>query len=784
MIGGQSRFRHVEGVTPALKTNDYQPAAGNLRMHGWLLALWFAASFGVVFFARDLDRIFSGSPFVYLLTAQGSVFVFIAIVAVFAWVANRRDGDFAVDHLAYNAYKRGLHRRFAAYVACLLLFLLVLALAEKWGLKKAWIGAIFLFATTSLYAVIGIHGRTSEASEYYVAGRRIPAVYNGMATAADWMSAASFISMAGGLYLQGYSGTESQPGGLVYVLGWTGGFCLVALLVAPYLRKMELYTIPDYFGVRFGGRWPRMIAAFAAVLCSFTYVVAQIYGVGLITSRLTGVQFEIGILLGLGGVLVCSFLGGMRAVTWTQVTQYVVLMLAFLIPVSWLAYQQLGNPLAPFVYGQQLPKIAALEQQLSYAPAELQVINEYARRARDYELKLQNVEASLEIDRKALKKKIYQLNERRADEAVIVMARRELAALPKDVVTARDRWTRALQENLDRSKPLGGMPLHTKPFAGEPQGDASEQEAFENSRRNFLALMFCLMVGTAGLPHLLTRFYTTRTVAEARTSVAWSLFFIALLYLSAPALAVLVKYEIMNHLVGQNFDALPGWIAQWAKVDSTLVSVSDVNGDHILQFAELQLGGDMVMLLAPELAGLPYVVSALVAAGGLAAALSTADGLLLTIGNALANDFFYQGKSKQTGAVRSVMLSKFTLLVVALSAAYVAAQRPADILYLVSASFSLAGAAFVPAMVLGIFWPRTSRTAAVGGMLAGLGLTIYYMAINAAAVRSLLGLTGSGLWFGIQPVSAGVFGFAAGVIVIVILSFLPRTTTLDTGRLA
>lgn len=783
MTGAKSRFRSVKGGTPALKTNEYQPAASNLRLHGWLLALWFVASFGVVFFARDINSFFSDNAFAYLLTAQGSVFVFIAIVAVFAWISNRQEGELGVDQLAYGAYQRGLHRRFALYVAGLLLFLLVLALAEKWGLKKGWIGAIFLFTTASLYAVIGIHGRTSEASEYYVAGRRIPPVYNGMATAADWMSAASFISMAGGLYLQGYSGTPSQPGGLVYVLGWTGGFCLVALLVAPYLRKMGLYTIPEYFGVRFGGRWPRLIAAFSAVLCSFTYVVAQIYGVGLITSRLTGVQFEIGILLGLGGVLVCSFLGGMRAVTWTQVTQYVVLMLAFLIPVSWLAYQQLGNPLAPFVYAQQLPKIAALEQQLSYAPAELQVIHEYAQRARDYELKLQNVEVSLEMERKALKKKISELNERRADEAVIVMARRELAALPKDAITARERWTRAMQENLDRSKPLGGMPLHTKPFAGDPDGDASDQRAFEGSQRNFLALMFCLMVGTAGLPHLLTRFYTTRTVAEARTSVAWSLFFIALLYLSAPALAVLVKYEIMSHLVGQNFDALPGWIAQWAKVDPALVSVSDVNGDHILQFAELQLGGDMVMLLAPELAGLPYVVSALVAAGGLAAALSTADGLLLTIGNAISTDICYRDTSRQTGAVRSVMLSKFTLLVVALSAAYVAAQRPADILYLVSASFSLAGAAFVPAMVLGIFWPRTSRKAAVGGMLAGLGLTIYYMIINAEAVRSSLGLKGSGMWFGIEPISAGVFGFCAGVLVIIVLSLLPGRKISNAARL-
>ncbi len=747
---------------------------GDLRWHGWFLALWFAASFGVVFFAHDLKVVVGHWPLGYWFAAQGSVFIFIAIVAVFAWLANRREREVTQDDAAYKAYKSRIHRRFAAYVVLLLLFLLGLAMAEQMGLKKAWVGGIFLFATVILYAVIGIYSRTSDAAEYYVAGRRIPAVYNGMATAADWMSAASFISMAGGLYLQGFSGAPSQPGGLVYVLGWTGGFCLVALLVAPYLRKLGLYTIPDFFGARFGGQWPRIIAAFAAVLCSFTYVVAQIYGVGLITSRLTGVQFEVGILLGLGGVLVCSFLGGMRAVTWTQVTQYVVLILAFLIPVSWLAYKQLGNPLAPFVYGQQLQKITKLEQQLIESPAELEVINEYTRRAQDYAVKLQDVSGALERDRNTLRERIRLFNERKADESVIFAARRELAALPKDEASARERWTRLMQESLDQAKPLGGMPPHTRPFVGDPDGDEVEVLAFDSSRRNFLALMFCLMIGTAGLPHLLTRFYTTRTVADARTSVAWSLFFIALLYLSAPALAVLVKYEIMSQLVGQNFHALPPWIAQWAAVDPMLISVSDVNGDNILQFAELKLGADIVMLAMPELGGLPYVVSGLVAAGGLAAALSTADGLLLTIGNALAHDFFFQGESDRAGAVRRVMLSKFALLVVALVAAYVAAHRPADILYLVSASFSLAGAAFVPAMVLGIFWTGVTRYAAVAGMVTGLGLTVFYMAINTPMLRSALGLKGHGLWFDIQPVSAGVFGVPAGAVVIVLVSLFCR----------
>ncbi len=270
-----------------------------------------------------------------------------------------------------------LHRALAWYVLCVLGFLALMAWAERHGLSRQWIGPVFLFGSIMVYAAIGVRGRTTDAEEYYVAGRRIPPMFNGMAAAADWMSAASFISLSGALYLQGFSGSPGQAGGLAYLLGWTGGFCLVALLIAPQLRAQELYTVPDFFQLRFGGRWPRILAAWAAVLCSFTYVVAQIYGVGLIASRLTGVQFEIGIMLGLGGVLLCSFLGGMRAITWTQVAQYVVLLLAFLIPVSWLAYQQLGNPMAPLVYGAQIGKIAELEEQFRASPAEREVARAY-----------------------------------------------------------------------------------------------------------------------------------------------------------------------------------------------------------------------------------------------------------------------------------------------------------------------------------------------------------------------------------------------------------------------
>ncbi|WP_404302560.1 VC_2705 family sodium/solute symporter [Alicycliphilus denitrificans] len=677
---------------------------------------------------------------------------------------------------AGRSYMARLNRIVALYVVGLLGFVALMAWSEQRGLSRQWIGPIFLFLTVMAYAAIGVYGRTTDPDEYYVAGRRIPPIYNGMAAAADWMSAASFISLSGALYLQGFSGTPDQPGGLAYLLGWTGGFVLVAMLVAPHLRAMNLYTIPDFFQVRFGGRWPRIIAALAAVLCSFTYVVAQIYGVGLIASRLTGVQFEIGIMLGLGGVLLCSFLGGMRAITWTQVAQYMVILLAFLIPVSWLAYKQLGNPAAPFVVGTQIGKIAQLEDGLLASEVEGQVVAAYLQRARDYEARLADVPAALARERDAIRARIQRLRAQNADVGLIVAASRELAAMPRDVPAARERWTREMQANYERARALGGLPRHSQAFAGDPHGTPAEQQAFEHSRRNFLALMFCLMVGTAGLPHLLTRYYTVPSVAAARTSVAWSLFFIALLYLSAPALAVLVKYEVMNNLVGSSFDQLPNWMAQWARVDSSLLSVEDMNGDGIVQFGEIRFGADLIMLATPEIGGLPYVISGLVAAGGLAAALSTADGLLLTISNALVRDLYFQETRRKASPEQRVILTKFALLTVALSAAFVAALKPAEILPMVSASFSIAASAFVPAMVLGIFWRGTTQRGAVTGMLAGLSVTMYYLLVQVDSVRDWVPalLRTDGLWFGIHPISAGVFGVPTGLAVAWLVSLATR----------
>jgi cation/acetate symporter len=665
------------------------------------------------------------------------------------------------------SYRWRLHRNVLLFVALLLALLGAMAWAEQAGLSRNLIGPIFLFSTVMIYALIGIAGRTTDAEEYFVAGRRIPAMYNGMATAADWMSAASFISLAGALYLQGFSGTGNQPGGLAYVMGWTGGFCLVALLIAPQLRAMNLYTLPDFFRVRYGGRWPRILAALAAVACSFTYVVAQIYGIGLIASRLTGVQFEIGILLGLGGVLLCSFLGGMRAITWTQVAQYIVLLLAFLIPVSWLAYKQLGTPAAPLAYGQQLTKIEALEDMLMDHPAELEVRQEFARRARMYEMRLQDVEQAMTVLRSELEEKVRLLKAQGADFATVAQARRELLAVPHDAAQARELWTRAMRENQDRSGPLGGMPRHAQAFQGDPQGDEQARQAYDASRTNFLAMVLCLMLGTAGLPHLLTRYYTLPSPAEARSSVAWSLFFIALLYLSAPALAVLVKYEVLHNLVGSSFEDLPRWISQWARLDPGLIDVADVNGDRIVQLGEIRLGADLVMLATPELGGMPFVVSGLVAAGGLAAALSTADGLLLTISNALVHDLGSRTQHTPRSAEGRVILSKFALLAVAMLAAFVAALKPAEILALVSASFSLAASAFFPAMVCGLLSQRVDRRSAVAGMLAGWLVTMGYMVVNAPLLRHFWGLApDAGLWWGVQPISAGIFGVPAGFAVI------------------
>ncbi|MFN3302697.1 MAG: sodium:solute symporter family protein [Roseateles sp.] len=665
-----------------------------------------------------------------------------------------------------SARPASLHRRYLLFALSFVALVVGLGLGERHGLPKSWIGYTFLGATVAVYAVIGILCRTTDPAEYFVAGRRVPPLYNGMAAGADWMSAATFIGLAGTLYASGYAG-------LAYVLGWTGGFVLVALCIAPYLRRFGQYTLGDFLAERFESRTLRLVGAAAAILVSFVYLVAQIYGVGLITTRLTGLGFEVGVFVGLGGVLVCSFLGGMRAVTWTQVAQYLIMILAYLVPVMWLSVKQTGWPLPQLVYGQQLHQLAERERELIRDPAELQVRAIHQQQADAAAARLADVPKALVEEQARAAARIAALKAQDAPLAQIQAAEKQRAALPRTPAEAEERWRRELVSETQYAKPLSGLAPHTQPFAGDPEGDLAHRDQAAESRRNFIALMFCLMVGTAGLPHLLTRYYTTPSVAAARESVAWSLVFICLLYLTAPALAVMVKTEVFNDLVGRSFDQLPAWIRQWQRVDPTLLSAVDLNGDGRLQLGELRLHPDLVMLIMPELGGLPYVISGMVAAGGLAAALSTADGLLLAISSALSHDLYYKAINPEASRTRRVTLSKALLLAAALAAAAVASTRPADILAVVTAAFSIAGSTFFPALVAGVFWRRANSAGALAGMLTGLAVCVVYLVVAHPGLRALVGLPGPAtLVWGIQPASAGLFGVPAGALALVLVSLL------------
>ncbi|PKO37981.1 MAG: cation acetate symporter, partial [Betaproteobacteria bacterium HGW-Betaproteobacteria-4] len=629
---------------------------------------------------------------------------------------------------------------------------------EQHGMPPRWIGYAFLCFTISMYALIGIVCRTSDVSEYYVAGRRVPAFFNGMATGADWMSAASFIGLAGTLYLSGFQG-------LAYVIGWTGGFVLVALLLAPYLRRFGQYTIPDFLGARYGGNAIRLVAVAAAILASFVYVVAQIYGVGVITSRFVSLQFEIGVFVGLAGILVCSFLGGMRAVTWTQVAQYLILIVAYITPVAILSYNLTGNPVPQLVYGQVLQQVTKLEDRLFDSPAEQEVRQLYRERADLYAQKIMQLPQSLNFEREQLSAQINQLKASDTQMRDIVALERQYRDLPHDPEQARTRWENAMFSAVDRSK----TPIHH----GEAfPGDTVEEQNI--MRINFLALIFCLTVGTAALPHVLIRYYTTPTVRQARESVFWSLLFILLLYITAPAYAVFAKFEVLSNLAQIPIAKLPGWVAAWAKIG--LVSIEDINADGILQLAELSLNPDVIVLATPEIAGMPYVVSGLVAAGGLAAALSTADGLLLTITSSLSHDVYYRIFRPDASTQFRLVISKSMLLVVAILAATVAAQKPGTILSMVSWAFSIAGSAFFPALVLGIFWERATRTGALAGMVVGIVLSIYYIIRVEFDSIPWLGISGFGMepWFHIQSTSSGLFGVLAGFLTIIVVSLLTK----------
>lgn len=537
---------------------------------------------------------------------------------------------------AKDPFIANLNKIYVGYTGGFAFFVVVLAILEQMGVPDRVLGYLFVFLTIGVYAYIGIISRTQVAAEYYVAGRRVPAIYNGMATGSDWMSAASFIGMAGSLYALGY-------GGLAFILGWTGGYMLVAILLAPYLRKFGQYTVPDFLGARFGGNWARGIGVTVLITASFVYVVAQIVGVGIITQRFLDVSFTVAVFLGLGGILVCSMLGGMRAVTWTQVAQYIILIIAYLIPAILMSVQISGVPIPQLMYGMALERIEVLEAGF-----------------------------------------------------------RAAGMVPPPGVTG---W-------------------HSSPFVG-----ANGQFSL-NAAVNFFALIFCLMVGTAALPHVLMRYFTTPSVREARASVAWSLFFIFLLYFTAPAYAAFGKLEIYQTVIGQPIANLPEWIRNWQIISpygTPWVNIVDVNGDGIVQWGDFRIHPDVVVLATPEIAGLPYVIAGLVAAGGLAAALSTADGLLLALANALSHDVYYKMINRDAPTARRLVISRVLLLIVALLAAWTAGSMGADILFLVAWAFSIAAAGLFAALVMGVWYKKTTNAAACWGMAVGYIVTFYYL---------------------------------------------------------
>ncbi|WP_083206016.1 sodium:solute symporter family protein [Stappia indica] len=579
-----------------------------------------------------------------------------------------------------------LGKIYTIYVGGFAFFVVLMAIFEAIGIPDRFIMWSYMAATIGIYAFIGIMSRTAQVSEYYVAGRSVPAIYNGMATGADWMSGASFVGMAGTLFVLGYDG-------LAYVLGWTGGYVLVAVLLAPYLRKFGAYTVPDFLGTRYGGNAARLVGIVVLFCCSFTYITAQVYASGIIASQFLGIDFGIAVFAGLAGILVCSMLGGMKAVTWTQVAQYIVLIVAYLLPAIWMSTVQFGIPVPQLTYGGALTQIAEYEQLLEVA------------------------------------------------------------------------------------KP------HVAPFTNL-------------SPLDYFSLIFCLMVGTASLPHILMRFFTTPTVREARKSVGWSLLFIFLLYFTAPAYAAFSKFNLMGLFVGAGaeanyqlaFTAIPQWMIQWGSIAGhQLVTICGVKAETVaaiqaaceakgfttgFPYSELKLNNDMIVLSTPSIAGMPIWVVGLVGAGGFAAALSTADGLLLAIANALSHDVYYKMIDPKADAKRRLMISKILLIVVALAAAFLARTKPSDILSMVAWAFSIAAAGLFAPLVLGVWWKRATNLGGILGMAAGFGVTMYYLIGNVYGFDFVKGTGDEISWFGVKAISAGIFGVPVAFLVTYVVSLV------------
>ncbi|MBO6519319.1 MAG: cation acetate symporter [Rhodospirillales bacterium] len=572
-----------------------------------------------------------------------------------------------------GSFIENLGRVYGMYTGGFLVFVLLMALLEQMGVGADTIGVLFVAFTIGIYALIGYLSRTMQVDAYYVAGREVPAVYNGMATAADWMSGASFVALAGGIYFGGY-------GYLGFIIGWTGGYVLVNSLMAPYLRKFGCYTVPDFIGTRYGGNLARFCAIVVLVITSFTYVTAQINASGTIAARALHIPFEAGVWFGLLGILLCSMLGGMRAVTWTQVAQYIVLIIAYLVPVIWMSNKQGFGIIPHFSYGDAVARIQELEPMIGLGTA----------------------------------------------------------AIDKP--------------------PFGGVSiLKTPHFA--PAGGMDSWK--------FVTLAACMMMGTASLPHILMRYFTTPSVRDARRSVAWSLFFIFLLYFTAPALATLTKLQLIDpnlatSIIGKSFEEVANlaWVKNWSSVE--MLYLVDSNKDGILQLNEFFMRSGIVVLATPEIAGLPYVISGLVAAGGMAAAMSTADGLLLAIANALSHDLYYKIIDPHAETKKRLIVARILLIAIGALGAFIASLKLTSILGAVAWAFDFAMSGLFFPLVLGVWWKRANRPGAIAGMVIGFAAGSAYL----YAVR----WGGMDPWVGIDHLRFGIIGATASLIAMVVVS--------------
>jgi cation/acetate symporter len=507
-----------------------------------------------------------------------------------------------------------------------------------------------ILATFALYIGIAIYNKAKATSDFYVAGRGVPPIFNGMAIGADWMSAASFIGMAGTIMLLGYDG-------LAYIMGWTGGYLLLTFLLAPQLRKYGRYTVPDFIGDRFDSHTARVIAAICTIIISFTYSIGQLSGSGVVIGRLFEIDAKVGTMIGVVLIAFYAAFGGMKGITWTQVAQYIILIIAYLIPVIFMSLQLTGNPMPWISYGELVGKMGELDRELG--------ISEY--------------------------------------------------------------------------------------FAPFTNG----------TKWQFLALMFTLMAGTAGLPHVIVRFYTVSTMKAARWSGAWALLFIGLLYLSAPAYSAFSRFILMTKVAGSKITELPAWTKTW--VDTGKLQVADGNGDGVLQWSELIISNDIVVMATPEIANLGMFVIGLVAAGAMAAALSTAGGLMIAISSSFAHDIYYRVLKPNATEKKRLSVARWSIVLATLFAGLIALNPPGAITQIVAWAFALATGTFFPALVLGVWWKRSNSKGVIAGLLVGLGVTLAYIFAAKYGGFTILGIIDTG---------AGVFGAIAAFTANIVVSLM------------